>query len=82
MEFNTSDAYSIMLNISHNTLNKKVDLSSFKSGKKTFNKSLTNDLQQQLALESKHQIEAAGSDDYAEGVSAFIEKRKPDFKGN
>ncbi len=28
-----------MLNISHNTLNKKVDLSSFKSGKKTFNKS-------------------------------------------
>ncbi|TCK65234.1 2-(1,2-epoxy-1,2-dihydrophenyl)acetyl-CoA isomerase [Winogradskyella wandonensis] len=50
--------------------------------KKTFNKSLTNNLTEQLALESKNQIEAAGSEDYAEGVSAFIEKRKPNFKGN
>ncbi len=49
--------------------------------KKTFNESLTNNLDDQLALESKHQIEAAGSDDYAEGVSAFIEKRKPNFTG-
>ena len=49
--------------------------------KTTFNKSLTNNLQEQLALESKNQIEAAGSDDYAEGVAAFIEKRKPEFKG-
>ena len=49
--------------------------------KKTFNESLTNNLNDQLALESKHQIEAAGSDDYAEGVSAFIEKRKPNFTG-
>ena len=50
--------------------------------KKTFNKSLTNNLEEQLALESKNQIEAAESNDYAEGVSAFIEKRKPNFKGN
>jgi len=50
--------------------------------KKTFNKSLTNNLEEQLALESKNQIKAAGSDDYAEGVSAFMEKRKPNFKGN
>ena len=49
--------------------------------KKTFNQSLTNTLEEQLALESKHQIEAAGTDDYAEGVVAFIEKRKPNFKG-
>lgn len=49
--------------------------------KRTFNKSLTNNLEEQLALESKNQITAAGSDDYAEGVSAFIEKRKPEFKG-
>ena len=49
--------------------------------KKTLNKSLTNNLEDQLALESKHQIEAAGSDDYAEGVAAFIEKRRPNFKG-
>ena len=49
--------------------------------KKTFNQSLTNTLEEQLALESKNQIEAAGTEDYAEGVSAFIEKRKPNFKG-
>ncbi len=49
--------------------------------KKTFNQSLTNTLEEQLALESKHQIEAAGTNDYAEGVAAFMEKRKPNFKG-
>jgi 2-(1,2-epoxy-1,2-dihydrophenyl)acetyl-CoA isomerase len=49
--------------------------------KKTFNQSLTNTLEEQLTLESKYQIEAAGTDDYAEGVAAFIEKRKPNFKG-
>lgn len=49
--------------------------------KELFNKSMTNDLEAQLALESKLQIEAAQTDDYAEGVAAFIEKRKPDFKG-
>ena len=42
---------------------------------------MTNDLEAQLALESKLQIEAAQSEDYAEGVAAFIEKRKPEFKG-
>jgi len=49
--------------------------------KELFNKSMTNTLEQQLALESKSQIEAAQSEDYAEGVAAFIEKRKPEFKG-
>jgi len=49
--------------------------------KELFNKSMTNTLEQQLALESKLQIEAAQSEDYAEGVAAFIEKRKPEFKG-
>lgn len=49
--------------------------------KKTFNQSLSNNLEEQLALESKNQIEAAGTADYAEGVAAFIEKRKPNFKG-
>jgi len=49
--------------------------------KKTFNQSLHNNLEQQLALESKYQIEAAGTDDYAEGVAAFVEKRKPNFTG-
>lgn len=49
--------------------------------KELYNKSMTNDLEAQLALESKLQIEAAQSEDYAEGVAAFIEKRKPEFKG-
>jgi len=50
--------------------------------KELFNKSMTNTLEEQLAMESKYQIEAAQSKDYAEGVAAFIEKRKPNFKGN
>jgi 2-(1,2-epoxy-1,2-dihydrophenyl)acetyl-CoA isomerase len=50
--------------------------------KELFNKSMTNTLEEQLALESKLQIEAAQSEDYAEGVAAFIEKRKPNFKGD
>jgi len=50
--------------------------------KKSLNQSLTNNLEQQLALESKYQIEAAGTEDYTEGVAAFIEKRKPNFKGS
>jgi len=49
--------------------------------KKSLNQSLSNDLNSQLDLESRYQIEAAGTEDYAEGVSAFIEKRKPKFKG-
>lgn len=43
--------------------------------KKSLNQSLTNNLDQQLALESKYQIEAAGTEDYAEGVAAFIKKK-------
>jgi len=49
--------------------------------KELFNKSMTNTLEEQLDMESKYQIEAAQSEDYAEGVTAFIEKRKPNFKG-
>ena len=49
--------------------------------KELFNKSMTNTLEEQLAMESKYQIEAAQAEDYAEGVAAFIEKRQPNFKG-
>ena len=50
--------------------------------KRLLNQSLTNNLEQQLALESDLQIQASSSNDYNEGVTAFIEKRKPEFKGN
>lgn len=49
--------------------------------KRLLNQSMTNSLEEQLDLESKLQIEAAQSGDYAEGVDAFVNKRKPEFKG-
>ena len=49
--------------------------------KQLLNASMSNTLEEQLALESKLQIEAAQSEDYEEGVAAFVEKRKPEFKG-
>ena len=50
--------------------------------KKLMNQSLTNNLEQQLQLESDSQIEASETNDYREGVASFVEKRKPIFKGN
>ena len=50
--------------------------------KKLLNQSLTNNLDQQLQLESDLQIEASSSNDYLEGVASFVEKRKPVFKGS
>jgi 2-(1,2-epoxy-1,2-dihydrophenyl)acetyl-CoA isomerase len=50
--------------------------------KRLLNQSMTNNLEQQLTLESDLQIEASSSNDYKEGVTAFVEKRKPEFKGN
>ncbi|MEM7086308.1 MAG: enoyl-CoA hydratase-related protein [Bacteroidota bacterium] len=49
--------------------------------KRLLNASMANDLKAQLEMESKLQIEAAQSEDYTEGVAAFVEKRKPNFKG-
>ena len=49
--------------------------------KELFNASMSNDLNTQLELENKHQIEASETMDYAEGVNAFLEKRKPIFIG-
>ena len=50
--------------------------------KQLLNASFNNTLDQQLTLESILQIQAANSNDYKEGVTAFVEKRKPNFKGN
>ena len=50
--------------------------------KKLLNLSLTSDLDSQLNEELNTQIIAGNTNDYNEGVSAFLEKRKPNFKGN
>jgi 2-(1,2-epoxy-1,2-dihydrophenyl)acetyl-CoA isomerase len=49
--------------------------------KKALNHSLTNNLEQQLNLEDELQTLAGNSEDYKEGTAAFLEKRKPIFKG-
>ena len=43
--------------------------------------SSTNSLEQQLELEAEHQGLAGRSEDYAEGVQAFLAKRRPTFTG-
>lgn len=49
--------------------------------KQALNESLTNSFEQQLQVEDKLQYIAAHTQDYGEGVAAFIEKRKPVFTG-
>jgi 2-(1,2-epoxy-1,2-dihydrophenyl)acetyl-CoA isomerase len=49
--------------------------------KRLLNESLFNTHDKQLAREGIIQVDAASTADYAEGVNAFLEKRKPEFKG-
>ena len=49
--------------------------------KRLLNVSMTNNLEDQLALEGKLQIEASESEDFKEGVDAFVNKKRPVFKG-
>jgi 2-(1,2-epoxy-1,2-dihydrophenyl)acetyl-CoA isomerase len=45
------------------------------------NQSMNNSLEQQLLLEDEFQAKAAATEDYSEGVNAFLEKRQANFTG-
>ncbi len=49
--------------------------------KKALNYSLGNNLNEQLAVEKELQGQAGRTADNAEGINAFLEKRKPNFTG-
>lgn len=49
--------------------------------KRMLNASFSNDLSAQLALEHECQLESGRSTDFREGVTAFFEKRPPQFTG-
>jgi 2-(1,2-epoxy-1,2-dihydrophenyl)acetyl-CoA isomerase len=49
--------------------------------KQAINASSSHGLSEHLDVEARLQAEAATTHDYNEGVAAFLEKRKPLFKG-
>lgn len=49
--------------------------------KRLLNESLENTIDKQLSYEADVQVQATLTYDYTEGVNAFLEKRKPLFKG-
>ena len=49
--------------------------------KRLFDEAGTNTLEQQLELEAELQTEAAATEDFREGVAAFVEKRAVEFRG-
>lgn len=53
----------------------------YANAKALFNASLNQTMETQLQMEAERMADSMMSDDHAEGVTAFVEKRKPVFKG-
>jgi 2-(1,2-epoxy-1,2-dihydrophenyl)acetyl-CoA isomerase len=49
--------------------------------KRLFDNAPTATLEEQLELEAQLQAAATRTEDFREGVDAFLQKREPDFKG-